>query len=50
MDWVIDVKDIVSVVHVAPLLGCTDEMYFFCEKSGLDVAQIGGIDEELTEE
>ena len=47
---VIDVKDIVSVICVAPLPGRTDGMHFLCEKPGLDVAQMGGVDEELTEE
>jgi len=47
---VIDVKDIVSVICVTPLPGRTDGMHFLCEKPGLDVAQMGGVNEELTEE
>lgn len=47
---VIDVKDISSVVCIAPLPRGTDGMHFLCEKPGLDVAQMGGLDEELTEE
>ena len=47
---VIDVKEIVSVVCIAPLLRCTDGMHFLCEKPGSDVAEMGGLDEELTEE
>ena len=47
---VIDVKDISSVVCIAPLLRGTDGMHFLCEKPGLDVAQMGGLHEELTEE
>ena len=47
---VIDVKDISSVVCIAPLPRGADRMYFLCEKPGLDVAQMDGLDEELTEE
>lgn len=47
---VIDVKSIISVVCIAPLPRRTDRMHFLCEKPGLDVAEMGGLDEELTEE
>ena len=47
---VIDVKDISSIVCIAPLSRGTDRMYFLCKKPGLDVVQMGGLDEELTEE
>ena len=47
---VIDVKDISSIVCIAPFLRGTDRMHFLCKKPGLDVAQMGGLDEELTEE
>ena len=47
---VIDVKDIISVICIAPLLKCPDRMHFLCEKPGLDVAEMGGLNEELTEE
>ena len=47
---VIDVKDIISVVCIAPLPRCPDGMHFLCKKPGLDVVEMGGLDEELTEE
>lgn len=47
---IIDVKQIIAVVCVAPLPRGPEGMWFLCEKPGLDVAHIGGQDEELTEE
>lgn len=46
---VIEVKKIDSVVAVLPLPGC-DGMWFLAEKPGLNVAEIGGQVEDLTEE
>lgn len=47
---IIDVNTIISVVCIAPLSKGPEGIQFLCEKPGLDVAHIGGQDEELTEE
>jgi hypothetical protein len=47
---VVDVKSITSVVAMVPL-GPTDEnRYFVAEKLGLNVAHMGGLNEDLTDE
>ena len=43
----IDVKDIVTVISMLPLLGAPDGTWFLCKKLGLDVAHTGGQDEEV---
>ena len=47
---VINIKDIVAVISMLPLLGAPDGRWFLCEKLGLDVAHTGGRDEEVREE
>lgn len=44
---VIEVKNIVAVIAILPLPS-HDGLWFLGEKPGLDVAQVGGQDEELT--
>ena len=46
----ISVKDIVAVISILPLPGAPDGTWFLCEKPGLDVAHMGGGDEETIEE
>jgi hypothetical protein len=47
---VVDVKSITSIVAMVPL-GPTDKnQYFVVEKLGLNVAHMGGLDEDLTDE
>ena len=46
---VIEAKKIVAVVAIVPLPG-SDNLWFLAEKPGLNVSEIGGRAEELTEE
>ena len=46
---VIEAKNIVAVVAIVPLPG-SDNLWFLTEKPGLNVSEIGGLAEELTEE
>ena len=46
---VIEAKNIVAVVAIVPLPG-SDNLWFLAEKPGLNVSEIGGQAEELTEE
>jgi len=48
---VIDIKSIISVVAVVPLPHhATPGMLFVVEKMGLDIAELGGVIEDLVEE
>jgi hypothetical protein len=48
---IIDIKSITAVVAMVPLPSpASVERYFVVEKPGLDVAHMGGKDEELTDE
>ena len=46
---VIEAQNIVAVVAIVPLPG-SDNLWFLAEKPGLNVSEIGGKAEELTEE
>ena len=43
-------KSITSIVAMVPLGPPDENQYFVAEKLGLDVAHMGGLDEDLTEE
>jgi hypothetical protein len=47
---VVDVKSIASVVAMVPFGSADEHRYFVAEKLGLDVAHMGGLDEDLTDE
>lgn len=47
---VVNVKSIASVVAMVPLGPADENQFFVAEKLGLDVAHMGGLDEDLTEE